>query len=339
MRLYNVPVSFSLAIALLVLLAQNASAIVFDDGRVHVVDAANSFPFEGVQVDDGPPPRPTTTLEVVSGGEIGTVSEDDVAAFGSSEVTISGGTLGRDLWLYGTADLQMSGGTITQTIGVQDNATATFSGGSTLNLVSTSPSRVTISGGVIGELNTNGQSFVEVLGGEFTRSFRVNSESAVVVYDADVSCTEDPECNLRVSDRAFLVFGGGHVEGDLVAANFGSANLVGGHVEGDLVTTNFGYASLWGGTIAGSLFALDSSLIWIHGSDFNYPTDEIFETSGTLTGTLHDGTPINIPFRRDPSADIWLPEPSALMALGSGIAMLALLYRRLGVDAAGQSSL
>jgi hypothetical protein len=293
-----------------ILLAQNASAIVFDDGKVHVVDAANSFPFEGVLVDDGPPPRPTTTLEVVSGGEIGTVSEDDVAAFGSSEVTISGGTLGRDLWLYETADLRMSGGTITQTIRVQDNATATFFGG------------------VIGELNTNGQSLVEVLGGEFTRFFRVNSESVVTVSDAHVSCTEDPECNLRVGDRASLLFGGGHVEGDLVAANFGSAHLVGGHVEGDLVTANYGYASLWGGTIAGSLLALDISLIWIHGSDFNYPTDEIFETSGTLTGTLDDGTPINIPFRRDPSAHIWLPEPSALAALGPGIAMLALLYRR-----------
>jgi hypothetical protein len=112
-----------------------------------------------------------------------------------------------------------------------------------------------------------------------------------------------------VSDEAYLEFWGGRVEGDFVTANLGFANLL-------------------GGTIAGSLFALDGSLLWIRGSDFNYPIGELFETSGTLTGTLLDGTPINNPFGRDPLAQIFLPEPSALTALGSGVAMLALLYRR-----------
>jgi len=289
--------------------ARNASAVTFDDGRVHVVDAANSFPFEGVLVDDGPPPRPTTTLEVVSGGEIGTVTEDDVTAFGISEVTISGGTLGRDLWLYDTTDLRMFSGLVTRTIRVQDNARATIFGGSALTLFTMGQSLAQIVDGVIGELNTNGQSSVSVIGGEITQFFRVNSDSRVSVEDVEISCTENPECHLRVSDEGYLRFRGGHVEGDFV-------------------TTNLGFAILEGGTIAGSLFALDGSGIWIRGSDFNYPIGEIWEASGTLTGTLLDGTPINIAFEQDLTAQILLPEARALTALGSGIAILGLLYRR-----------
>ena len=67
----------------------------------------------------------------------------------------------------------------------------------------------------------------------------------------------------------------------------------------------------------------------------NFPLGDIVATSGTLTGTLADGTLINIDFARASTATITLPEPSAMTALGSGIAMLALLYRRRGVCGLG----
>ena len=61
--------TISLAIALLVplTLASGAQAVTFDDGLVHVIDAANSFPFESVEAIDSASGDPTT-VNVVDGG-------------------------------------------------------------------------------------------------------------------------------------------------------------------------------------------------------------------------------------------------------------------------------
>ena len=48
---------------LLVVLPTEARAITFADGQVHVIDAANSFPFEDVTVQDDPIGA-TTTVQV-----------------------------------------------------------------------------------------------------------------------------------------------------------------------------------------------------------------------------------------------------------------------------------
>ena len=52
------------------LLAGPAGAVTFDDGMVHVFDAGNSFPFEGLSIDDAAGSLPTT-VQVVLGGEEG----------------------------------------------------------------------------------------------------------------------------------------------------------------------------------------------------------------------------------------------------------------------------
>ena len=57
----------SLVAAFSIFLALNASAIVFDDGLVHVIDAANSFPFESAEAIDSASGH-LTTLNVVDGG-------------------------------------------------------------------------------------------------------------------------------------------------------------------------------------------------------------------------------------------------------------------------------
>ena len=53
------------------LLPVAAQAVTFADGLVHVIDAANSYPFDQVIVDDGPGAS-TTTVNVLAGGQIGT---------------------------------------------------------------------------------------------------------------------------------------------------------------------------------------------------------------------------------------------------------------------------
>ncbi len=72
-------------LSLTVVASSPAKAIIFDDGQVYVIDAANSFPFESVDVRNGPGVS-TTTLELVDGGDIGSfvdgnldVSEASVA--------------------------------------------------------------------------------------------------------------------------------------------------------------------------------------------------------------------------------------------------------------------
>jgi hypothetical protein len=82
-----------ISVAALFILGTNAAAtIVFDDGLLHVVDAGNSFPFECAEVDDGPLGE-MTTVDVVTGGEIGTLSCGFLDAFGISEVNALGGLI------------------------------------------------------------------------------------------------------------------------------------------------------------------------------------------------------------------------------------------------------
>ncbi len=64
MRLYISPFLSVRVAALSILLALNSSAITFNDGLVDVIDADNSFPFEGITVQDGPGGTTVTVVVV-----------------------------------------------------------------------------------------------------------------------------------------------------------------------------------------------------------------------------------------------------------------------------------
>ena len=64
MRLYVSPLRFALNAVLPILLGGNAGAATFDDGPFHVIDAGNSFLFEGITVQDGPGGTTTTVVVV-----------------------------------------------------------------------------------------------------------------------------------------------------------------------------------------------------------------------------------------------------------------------------------
>ncbi len=85
------------------LLPVAAHAVTFADGMLHIIDAANSFPFEGVDVLDGPGPS-TTTVELISGGVVGS----DIRAFGMSILRVEGGEAGI-IALFDSSSLEMSG--------------------------------------------------------------------------------------------------------------------------------------------------------------------------------------------------------------------------------------
>src|SRR5262245_9932939 len=84
-----------------------AEAVSFADGGTHVVDAANSFPFESATVADGPGAT-TTTVDLVSGGAIATQGGSGLDAFGSSHVNVSGGSLGGFLIAHDASQVSIS---------------------------------------------------------------------------------------------------------------------------------------------------------------------------------------------------------------------------------------
>lgn len=62
-----------------------------------------------------------------------------------------------------------------------------------------------------------------------------------------------------------------------------------------------------GGELSGLLDANDTSTLRLFGSGFNIPDGPVSATSGTLA----DGTPLDVSFEREPTASIVVPEPAA----------------------------
>jgi hypothetical protein len=114
--------------------------------------------------------------------------------------------------------------------------------------------------------------------------------------------------------------------GSELAVTLGPTIDTGSRVE-NINSTSFPPASVGTGLAAGAS-ALLGTITFHNGgspvgafeirSDANSPTDGVLDLGG---GDITSTTTFN-------SAFITIPEPSALTALGSGIAMLALLYRR-----------
>ena len=102
----------------------SAHAVTFDDGLLHVIDAANSYRAEDVLVLDGPSGA-TTTIHLVTGGEIGTISDDSLRLEEHSFVEISGGTIGQTLRLGDFSQAVISSGLIQIQIVVTDQANLT----------------------------------------------------------------------------------------------------------------------------------------------------------------------------------------------------------------------
>jgi len=124
-------------------------------------------------------------------------------------------------------------------------------------------------------------------------------------------------------------------EGDTVSvSDFGTVSILGGEFdsseEGDAVSvSDFGTVSILGGEIHGHISAAGSSVVNIYGTGFNYPYGPIADASGTLTGILENGNPIDVRFTiySDASIILAVPEPSTLALLFMGAGGL-LLYTR-----------
>jgi len=336
--------------ALSILLAPNAPAVVFNDGGVHVIDAGNSYPLETMELMDGPG-GVGTTVNVVDGGALGTLACGPSSVRGESVLVVFGGDIGCssnsgvDLW--DSASLVMTGGRQLGYTLARDDSSVDILGGELASLAAYGNSMARVFGGTLKSFHHRTPHASEVTGGQIRTVISgggtLNIRAGSIGYpdSAGLYCTGNIWCSVGAQAGRHQAFArvniwGGDVTGRIQSSTDGSTTGTGEiHVYGgaftnvELRAVDESYIELTGGDFVNStLLAFDESLVVIYGSGFNYPMGPIPNTTGTLTGTLDDGTPITLPFARASTATIELPEPSALTALGSGVAILALLYRR-----------
>lgn len=258
-------------------------AITFADGSTHTIDGSNSFPFEGVTVQDGPGGIPTT-LELVAGGVIGNAATGQTLnAYGSSRVNIFGGQLYGVLVARDASEVQMSGGTLENVYAI-DSARLDISGGYIGDTIGTNGSaQAVFSGGSTKDIAAFGDgsgAVMDILGG-VVRGRIETSRSTLNIYNAQVGSYVAAAATSTIN-----VFGG----------EFGSYFRA---FEGSTI-------NIRGGTISYGLEALEDALVTVTGHSFNFPFGDIPALSGTLNGVLADGQSINTSFGRSTAARIVL---------------------------------
>ena len=120
-------------------------------------------------------------------------------------------------------------------------------------------------------------------------------------------------------------------------SGYSRLELSGGSLDGYLYLYNAAQAFISGGIITDRIQSgqkddtvIDTSVITIYGTGFNYPYGPILDVTGILTGTLLNGDPINNEFRIYDNASIILaiPEPASVFFFVGGIC--AFLRKRSG---------
>jgi hypothetical protein len=210
----------------------------------------------------------------------------------STEVAlVEGGTVGLGITVSDSSILTMSGGSVGDTVEIASSAT------------------VTLSGGIIeGYLASNGT--LAMSGGTV-------------------------KLNLSAMDFSIVTMSGGTVEGHLFAGWDSTVTMAEGIVLGRLEAFDSASVTLSGGTIGDTIVAYHSSAITIEGTNFMVrsggdpvavPYGDLNALTGTLTGTLASGDPLdNVFFQGGGSyagTISLVPEPSAALLQITAFAML-----------------
>ena len=247
---------------------------------------------DNVRIIRGTNPFPPTTVEVVAPAAIsGEVRVED-----DSVLNITAGT-------FQSNDAMALSATDSSIVNMYDGVLSSdddmeFGGTSQLNVY----------GGILGsEIQSIESSTINVFNGEL-RDADAADLSTWNIYGG----TEAPD----LSDSSVLNIYGG-LDLVVVARDSSLANVYGG-----------GVILLSAGTTSTSV--VHESVITVYGHDFNYDYGPIADDAGTLTGTLLNGDPIEVPFAIYSNASIMLavPEPASvglgLWALGISL----ILFRR-----------
>ena len=111
-----------------------------------------------------------------------------------------------------------------------------------------------------------------------------------------------------------------------VRAGYAVVTMRGGTVRGELDLMS-ATAIVTGGTLP-SLNVLYDSAATLRGTNFDHPRGPVSALQGRITGTLADGTPLDLQFFRDPDSLLAVPEPGS-QAAGAGtlLALAAIAMR------------
>jgi hypothetical protein len=268
-------------------------------GAVVVIDFDTTIDYEineEVEIIEGTNPTPPTVVGVAAGGGFA----DAVRVYDSSILNMPSGYASM-IYAY-------------------DTSTVTLASGWTSVLETYGAAEANVEAGC-NDIFAYGTSTVNLLDGAMGEIWSAEENSTLNFYAGDVEY-------LHVNDSGKLnVFGG---KASFTARDSGTVNVIGGDGHG-VDAYDASKVSISGGVIQGIVAGWTSEthtcVVTIEGSGFNYPYGAIADASGTLTGTLADGTAIDCPFETHGGASIVLvPEPAALSLLALGA--LAMLRRR-----------
>lgn len=141
---------------------------------------------------------------------------------------------------------------------------------------------------------------------------------------------------LNVFDYSHANISGGSIGFELHTYDFSQASISAGSIAYDLMAYHDSEIFISGGSIGDEIDVRDNSEVTISGSDFEIDgvpvdygqittgsIDEFGNLTGTLTGVLQSGDPLDNVFYIQPDAFIFLvPEPATLLLIGIGVLCL-----------------
>ena len=196
---------------------------------------------------------------------------------------------------------------------------------------------VNMTGGIIrGNLQAYDASVLNVSGGSFGLSVVARDSSTAYLTGGNsevVSALDSSTMNISGGDFEF-VWASGESMLTVSAGKFSSLNcehtstaIISGGTFDSVAARGPSILMISGGMIdeisAGIHPVPSTCVVTVRGDGFNYPSGEIPETSGTLTGMLASGEPINAGFEiLDGASIVLVPEPSSLAMLSAAVVVL-----------------
>jgi hypothetical protein len=212
---------------------------------------------------------------------------------------VDGGSIYYNLSAYGDSNVRVAGGSVNSSGGhkcfVYDKST------------------LEISGGMINDLSVYHDSIATINGGSITYNVFAYNNSIVNIYGGAIGVGMGRD--LIASNYAKVFMSGGSIGRYLEANNDAEILFSGGSIAYDLIAGDNSQVVISGGSIGRWVISKYNAQVVVVGTGFNYPLGYISGASGTLTGTLASGDPLDVSFTREGNGAILLKDPEIIMAV------------------------
>ena len=279
-----------LLVALLLLAGSAAGALVLEDGGTHLVDTDQTGKEGGVQVHDGPGPASTTVT-------VSATLERGASVTGISSLTLDGTTTGGSVFALDDAELAVMHSDVGNDVFANHTTTVTVHDVTVLNnIFALGYAQIDVSQATVGDpVDTGG------------RNIFANDAGHITVHTGSVVLDD-----VFTNDSATIVIEDAEIGQRMFANGSSRIDFSGGSVALDIQSNGTSVVRIFGVD-----FAVDGTAV---------PFGPVAALSGTLTGELADGSPLDNAFTRQEMATILLeevPEPAAPLLLLAGAAVLA----------------